>query len=105
MRLYYRYKTDDGVVHEVTTNLQVAINVEKENPGKAFWQLASGTLEEQLQIVYHAYCQSLKSGEAKLLFPDWKSNVTDFQLDGKLEDELPPLEEAELKARNITPLT
>lgn len=104
MRLHYRYLTKDGETHEVVADLQVAVACEQKT-GKAFWELAAGKLDDQLAIVHEAYWQGCPEGATKRMLVDWKQDVVDFQLDGKSEASLPPLDEAELAARGITRLT
>lgn len=96
--------TEDGETHEVVAGLKTAVAVESRSD-KAFFQMVTGKLDEQLEIIYEAYRQSLPEGTAIKPFPDWKQTVVDFRADGIVESQLPPLDEAALKARGIVVAT
>lgn len=101
MKIHYRYEMADGTTNAVVANMAVAVEVERKNPGKAFWQLVTGTLTEQLAIVHEAYIQQAAEGETTLMFEDWRRKLADFTIDGYEETSLPPLPEAEMRARGI----
>lgn len=100
MKLHYRYATTDGEVHEVVADLQVAVAIE-ERLGKPFHELVAGKHDEQLQVVHEAYKQGAPEGTTTKLYADWRQDVVDYQLDGVVESALPPLDEAERKARKL----
>lgn len=107
MKVHYRYLTDDGETRAVVADLQVMVAIEAYFAGKPFFEVFTGPLDDQLRIVHAAYMadSSKGDGETKLLFEDWRKHVTDFSIDGLEESSLAPLGAAELKARNLKPLT